>query len=135
MLPDYLKGLSNFMPADTTTPELIPDLTCNEELSHDGSCSISSNTSEECIEHFCASPSSRSCSPLSAVDILQILTPMFCNLCMNRLTIQIQKLQHQILTVQFWSIEHYFHYILTLIYHAILFGILSINRKPTTLIY
>jgi|ERR1711884_359664 len=82
MLPDYLKGLSNFMPADTTTPELIPDLTCNEELSHDGSCSISSNTSEECIEHFCASPSSRSCSPLSAVDIFtdfntNVLQPMY----------------------------------------------------------
>lgn len=70
------------MPADTTTPELIPDLTCNEELSHDGSCSISSNTSEECIEHFCASPSSRSCSPLSAVDIFtdfntNVLQPMY----------------------------------------------------------
>merc|ERR1712049_54339 len=81
MLPDYLKGLSfQSMPADTTTPELIPDLTCNEELSHDGS-SIISNTSEECIE-FCASPSSRSCSPLSAVDIFtdfntNVLQPLY----------------------------------------------------------
>eukprot|EP00093_Oithona_nana_P008684 08684.XXX_301928_303163_1 [CDS] Oithona nana genome sequencing. len=81
MLPDYLKGLSfQSMPADTTTPELIPDLTCNEELSHDGS-SIISNTSEECVE-FCASPSSRSCSPLSAVDIFtdfntNVLQPLY----------------------------------------------------------
>jgi len=81
MLPDYLKGLSNFQPADTTTPELIPDLTCNEELSHDGSSSISTTTSEEL---YCTglSPLSRSSSPLSAVDIFtdfntNVLQPMF----------------------------------------------------------
>jgi len=73
MLPEYLKGLSNIVPADTTTPEL-PDLTCNEELSHDGSA-----TSDECIE-FCTL--SRSSSPLSAVDIFtdfntNVLQPMF----------------------------------------------------------
>merc|ERR1712170_209505 len=81
MLPDYLKGLSNFQPADTTTPELIPDLTCNEELCHYGSSSISTTTSEEL---YCTglSPLSRSSSPLSAVDIFtdfntNVLQPMF----------------------------------------------------------
>ena len=75
MLPEYLKGLSTIVPADTTTPEL-PDLTCNEELSHDGSLA----TSEESCIDFCTL--SRSSSPLSAVDIFtdfntNVLQPMF----------------------------------------------------------
>jgi len=91
VLPEYLKRLSSNLtklasscqPADSTTP----DLTCHEQLSLDGS-SNTVNSSEDSnntffdSEYSLATPSSRSSSPLSAVDIFtefntNVLQPMF----------------------------------------------------------
>merc|ERR1711994_268599 len=85
MLPEYLKGLSSnptmVAPADSTTPDLI----CHEHLIiPDNSNNISEDSNNTFFEseYSLATPSSRSSSPLSAVDIFtefntNVLQPMF----------------------------------------------------------
>lgn len=82
MLPENLKGLSKYFPnveeADSTTPDLI----CTEQLSSDASNISSSSETTTFFDEYPPTPTSRSSSPLSAVDIFtdfstNVLQPMF----------------------------------------------------------